>query len=94
MHSIKLAVSIAAIAACLGVCVAPAFADQIADAKSCLSLERQAKSALETGEKSTNYDDALRQVQDARSFCMNGFYKAGAAHYMLALKLLGASDKS
>lgn len=74
--------------------VASADASGSASLKSCLDMASQVKAALASNENAAKYEEAKKEQDYGRDFCTNSFYDRGVAHYAMALKLLGVSDKS
>lgn len=93
MRSMKLAACGVALVTGLGF-IAAANAAETASLKTCLDMASQVKTALAGNENAAKYEEAKKEQNYGRDFCTNSFYERGVAHYALALKLLGVSDKS
>jgi hypothetical protein len=61
-----------------------------ATARGCHDAARQLDAALQSNQQSPNYADAVKEKNNAASFCVHEMYSAGMVHYNNALKLLGA----
>ena len=83
----------AVIASGFVVSAASAAPDQMANLNNCVKLSEQVKSALDSNQQSTNYDEAKKQDRFGREFCTNAFYAQGMAHYEHALQLLGVAEQ-
>lgn len=92
MRSVNFAMCIAALT--LGVTVASANAQQVANVESCLSSASQLKTALDANAQSPNYEAAMKERNYALSYCNSGFYAKGVSHYSRALQLLGVAQSS
>jgi hypothetical protein len=90
MRSVNFAMCIAALT--LGVTVASANAQQVANVETCLSSASQVKTALGANAQSANYESAMKERNYGLAYCNSGFYEKGVSHYARALQLLGASQ--
>lgn len=93
MRSMKLAAFGVVLGVGLGF-VAAADAADTASLKTCLDMASQVRTALANNENAAKYEEAKKEQNYGRDFCTNSFYERGVAHYAVALKLLGVSDKS
>lgn len=85
-----------AVAVCFGLVagLASANAAEAATTMTCLTKAKDVKTALDSNTSAKNYREAKKQAGYGLSFCSNGFYKKGVAHYETALKMLDASSSS
>ena len=92
MRSVNFAMCVAALS--LGVTVASANAQQVANVESCLGAATQVKTALASSQQSTNYEAAMKERNYGLSYCNSGFYEKGVSHYNRALQLLGVAQNA
>ncbi len=90
MHPMKSVAT--AIAVCVGLAagLASANAAEAATTMTCLNKAKDVRVALKTNSGAKDYRAAKKQASYGLSFCSNGFYNKGVAHYEAALKMLGA----
>ena len=93
MHYTKSLMFAAVVASGFTVSAASAAPDQEAKLTDCVKLADEVRSALDSNQQSTNYDDAKKQDRFGREFCTNAFYAQGVAHYHHALQLLGVAEQ-
>jgi len=87
MHTSKFA---SAAAMCLGfVITASAASANEATQATCRDLDSQVRAALETTQQSANQQQAVKERDSGRAYCLHGYYRLGADHLSQALKLLG-----
>lgn len=65
-----------------------------ADDTTCRQLQSQVSTALDTNQQAANHDEAVKERNLGRDFCVHGYYKVGSDHLAQALKLLGATPAS
>jgi hypothetical protein len=65
-----------------------------ADDTTCRQLQSQVSTALDSNQQATNRDEAVKERNLGRDFCIHGYYKVGSDHLAQALKLLGAAPAS
>lgn len=94
MRMMKIAAMAAAIGSGTALMAASANAEQVASVQSCLNLAAQVRTALDSNPQSANYEAAMKERNYGLSFCNNGFYAKGVAHYSRALEILGVPQKS
>jgi len=58
----------------------------------CARTGKKVNDALNAGQQSPQYQDALKEAHNGRDFCLAGFYKLGLDHYANALKILGVDQ--
>ncbi|HUO92210.1 MAG TPA: hypothetical protein VMU22_04770 [Rhizomicrobium sp.] len=92
MGSLKIAASIAALS--LGMTVASANAQQVANVQTCLSVASQVKAALGANTQSPNYEAAMKERNFGLAYCNATFFAKGIDHYNRALALLGATQNA
>jgi len=92
MRSVNFAICVAALS--LGVTVASANAQQVANVQTCLNVAAQVKTALGTNTQSPNYEAAMKERNYGLAFCNSSFYAKGIDHYNRALALLGATQNA
>ncbi len=90
MRSLKIAASVAALS--LGMAVASASAQQVANVETCLSSASQVKTALNSNAQSANYEAAMKERNYGLAYCNSGFYEKGVSHYNRALQILGMAQ--
>lgn len=94
MRSMKFAASVVTVTLGLGMTVASANAQQMANVQTCLNVAAQLKTALESNSQSANYESAMKERNNGLSFCNAGFYARGISHYNHALQLLGVAQNA
>ncbi len=84
---------VTAIAVCVGLTagLASASAAEAATTLTCLTKAKAVKTALNGNTNSKKYNDAKKQARYGLSYCSNGLFERGVAHYEAALKMLGTS---
>ena len=92
MRSIKYAAFVAAMSLGLGLTVASASAQQVANVETCLSSASQVKTALASNAQSANYEAAMKERNYGLAYCNSGFYEKGVSHYSRALQILGMAQ--
>jgi hypothetical protein len=88
MRNLKLATGVAFLCSALAAGAANAAAPT---ANGCFDMAQQVKAALASNAQSPNYQEAVKEQNNAQSFCNESFYQYGINHYSHALTLLGAS---
>src|SRR4051794_37632984 len=79
-----------AAAICLGLVITASAASAAeATQATCRDLDSQVRAALETTQQSANQQEAVKERDSGRAYCMHGYYRLGADHLSQALKLLG-----
>ena len=92
MRSVNLALCVAALS--LGVTVASANAQQVANVETCLSVASQVKTALNANAQSPNYEAAMKERNYGLAYCNSSFFAKGVDHYNRALALLGVAQNA